>query len=155
MLRLPLGLCAALPFALLVGCSGKVNQAPGKVSGRVTYKGTAVPAGSIAFHVEGKQTIGSPLASDGTYEITDIPIGPAVVTVETQSVNPATKAPDYGGKGAKMYAERLAKEGRAAAAREAKAEYRKIPPNYANPKTSPLHVTLEAGRQVHNFELKD
>jgi hypothetical protein len=158
MLTLRLGLCAALPLVLLVGCSSSRNpQAQAKVSGAVTYKGTPVPAGSITFHVEKGASYGVPLGEGGTYEVSDMPTGEMVITVETESVNPAKKAPDYGGgKGAKMYAERLAAEGKGmAAAKEPTREYRKIPLKYGKTQTSPLTFTVEAGRNVKNIDLTD
>jgi hypothetical protein len=33
--------------------------------------------------------------------------------------------------------------------------YTKVPEKYRNPKTSPEQLVVEAGRQVHNIEIKD
>ena len=78
------------------------------------------------------------------------------VTVETESVNPAKKAPEYGeGKGAKMTKERMAAEGTAAAAKAPPREYRFVPGKYADPNTTPLTVTIQSGSQVHSFSLTD
>jgi hypothetical protein len=143
-----------LCLALIAGCSGNTVQAPAKVSGQVTYKGAALPAGTIHFHSEDKGIYRSPLAQDGTFEVVDIPKGTMVVTVETESVNPAKKAPDYGGgKGAADYAKRIAAEG--IQAKQSTAQYVKIPKKYASAKTSPLTVTVEAGRQTKQFDLTD
>ncbi len=158
MFKLRLGLLVAVFLALVAACSSRNPQAPGKISGHVTYKGSPVPAGSIAFHSsEGKGVYGCPLGSDGAYEILDLPAGAMVVTVETDSVNPK-KAPDYpgakkAGKGAQLDAERLAAEGKGKQAPSG--PYVKIPAKYGDPKTSPLNVTIEAGKQVKEFELTD
>jgi hypothetical protein len=151
---------AALCLGLALGCTKKTN-APAKVSGKVTYKGQALPAGSISFNLSeaGTAAYGSPIAQDGTYQVTDLPTGEMVVTVETESANPkAADTPAYGGgKGDKMYAERLAAEKATsmAAKKGARREYLKIPDKYNSAKTSPLKVTLKAGRQVENFDLQD
>src|SRR5262249_49180718 len=142
---------AALCLGLALGCN-KNTQAPAKVSGRVTYKGKALPSGSIAFNStdKDKPAYASPIGKDGTYQITDLPTGEMVVTVETESANPKKDVPSYGGgKGDKMYAERIAAEQKTGGAMMAKGvppEYMKIPPKYNNPKTSPLTVTIKAGR---------
>jgi hypothetical protein len=155
MLKIRLGLCTALSLGLLAGCfNSRSPQAEGRISGQVKYKGTPVPGGSILFHTDGKGVYGSPIQADGTYEVRDLPTGTLVVTVETESANPAKKAPEYGGdKGAKMYAERMKAEGRVAAEKSKVGEYRKIPEKYANPKRSPLTVEIVAGRQVKDFDL--
>src|SRR4051812_14883480 len=109
MMSYRLALVVALALGLVAGCV-KNRQAPAKVSGSVTYKGNPVPAGNIAFHSD-KGTYRASLGEDGTYEIADVPIGELVVTVETGSYDPNKKAPDYGGgKGSKMYAQRIAAE---------------------------------------------
>jgi hypothetical protein len=122
----------------------------------VDYNGAPVPGGNISFHTEKGPAYTSSIGRDGTYEIVDLPAGLMVVSVETETANPNKKSIAYGGtKGSKMYAERMAAEGRGGAAKQPAEAYRKIPGKYANPKTSPLSVTLEAGRQVHNFVLAD
>src|SRR2546421_12867772 len=76
-------LCLAL--ALVFGCSKRNPNAPASVNGKVTYKGAAVPAGTITFNAKaGKYT--TSLSTDGTYSSSDLPIGEMVVTVETESV---------------------------------------------------------------------
>jgi len=156
--RFRVGLCLILLLSLTAGCFQKNPSAPGKVSGKVTYGGKVVPAGNIAFHHPDKGTYRSTLDSDGTYAITDVPTGEMVVTVETESVNPSKKQPTYGGdKGSNMYKERLAAEQKkgTAAARTPPQTYLKIPAKYANTKTSPLTMTIVAGRQVKEFDLTD
>lgn len=156
MFRLPRGLCVVLFLGLLVGCNSSSPHAPAKVSGQVKYKGEVLKGGSIAFHVEKGPTYSSSIGQDGTYEVIDLPEGNLVVTVETESVNTNAKPPTYGGdKGAKLAAERMAKEGRGGPSKMPEGLYRKIPSKYNNSKTSPLSVTLAAGRQIHEFDLKD
>jgi hypothetical protein len=158
MLKVRRGLSVALLLGVIAGCSSGNPQVPSKVSGMVTYKNAPVTAGTIVFHPESGAPYGCPLAADGTYEIVDLPSGSLVVTIETESANPTQKVPEYGGgKGSKDYAERMkAEKALGMPVKEGTGgQYRKIPPKYANPKTSPLTVTLEAGRQVENFTLTD
>ncbi len=146
---------AALLALPLVGCTHN-PQAPARVGGRITYKGSPVPAGTVMFHTPDKGIYPGPLNAEGTYEILDVPTGELVVTVETETINPKKKAPDYaGGKGAKMYAERVAAEGNTAALKAPPQQYVRIPPKYADPKQSPLRATLQAGRQSQDFTLTD
>lgn len=154
MFKLQLILWFALCAGLLTGCTAN-SQAPARITGTVTYKGSPVPAGNITFHTDTEGIYASPIRADGTYEVHDVPKGEFVVTVETESVNPKKKVKDYGGKGAKGYQERIAAEGNSAANKAPPQTYVQIPSKYANAKTSGLTVTAEAGSQVHNFTLTD
>src|SRR5262249_38770776 len=120
-------------------------------------QGKPLRGGNVMFFPDGGGSYSSPISPDGTYEITDVPIGTMAVAVETESVNPGTKIPVYGGDvGAKQKAERTRVEGKGGAGFKAQGgEYRKIPQKYTNPKTSPLTVTLEAGRNVKELNLTD
>src|SRR5438132_8374938 len=144
---------SVLILALASGCGAK-SQAPAKLSGKVTYKGEALPAGMIVFHSqEDKGSYQAQLQPDGTFEIVDIPFGKMIVTVDTEFLNPAKKVPAYPGSGGKAGEddERVAAErkmGAKIAPKGSAKNYRKIPSKYADPKTSPLVVTLEDGRQA-------
>jgi hypothetical protein len=160
MLQLRLGLLVALAFGLITGCARQHPTAPAKVSGMVTYKDKPVPGGTIMFTSSDRGVYRAALDENGTYEIVDMPTGEMVITVETESLNPKTKAKEYGdGKGAKINAEYMAAARKMGAPINSGAtvagRYRKIPDKYNNPKTSPLAITLEAGRQVKNWDLTD
>jgi hypothetical protein len=146
----------ALGLAALAGCTTN-PQAPARISGTVTYKGSPVPAGTVVFHTPEQGSYAARLNTDGTYEVRDVPKGKMTVTVETESVNPNKKNPEtYGGsKGAKQYAERLAAEGRAAAEKTPPEQYMKIPSKYADRETTPLSIDAAAGAQIQNFPLTD
>jgi len=141
-------LCLAL--ALVFGCSKRNPNAPASVNGKVTYKGAAVPAGTVTFNSKaGKYN--AALATDGTYSSSDLPIGEMVVTVETESVQGGKKGTGaMAGKMSKMmgpvpdYAKTMPK-----------GEYVKIPAKYSDPKTSPLKADLKDGKNEINFELTD
>jgi hypothetical protein len=160
MLKLRIGLFTAVLLGLMVGCAREHPTAPAKISGRVVYQNKPVTGGTIMFTSGSQGVYRATLDANGAYEIVDMPTGEMVITVETESLNPKNKAPDYGGgKGAKMYAERMAAERKRGApiAQQAAAagQYRKIPEKYGNPKTSPLSMTLEPGRQVKEVVLTD
>jgi hypothetical protein len=154
-----LGLLAALTLGLSAGCSANSN-APAKVAGKVTYNGNPLPAGTITFYSEDKGDYSSALMEDGSYTISDLPAGNLMVTVETESYNPKKKGPAYGGsKGAaidKEYAEAMSKGGGQEGGHgDATKNYVKIPAKYGGKDSSGLTVTLKAGKQMKDFELKD
>jgi hypothetical protein len=88
------------------------------------------------------------LAPDGTYSATDLPIGDAVVTVETESINPEKKKMAYGGGRGGMSP---APEN----AQKSAGTYVKIPAKYADSTKTTLTVTLARGKQVKDLDLTD
>jgi len=141
-----------LLLVLVFGCGTKVNpNAPATVSGKVTYKGAPVTAGTVDFHPAGsKGTISGPIKSDGMYTARDLPTGEMVVTVNTEMANPNRKTPSYGGgKGKSPIAAPPGPPPTGGG------EYVKIPAKYANPKTSGLTVTLNAGQNTKDIDLAD
>jgi hypothetical protein len=90
-LLIVLGLVAA------TGC----GPSAAKLSGTVTYKGTALKGGSVTFVPEGSgETFSAKIQEDGTYAIEHIRTGKYKVCVETNSMKPggASAAAAYGGK---------------------------------------------------------
>ncbi|MBP3954823.1 hypothetical protein J8F10_05945 [Gemmata sp. G18] len=124
------------------------------MSGSLTYKGQPIKAGTMAFHTPEGTTYAAQISTDGTYSAADLPEGELVVTVNTEHLNPARKPPAATGrdteKRMKMMQSRQQPQGSAVVPDE---PYIKIPEKYSNPKTSPLTITLQSGRQVHNFDL--
>jgi hypothetical protein len=151
--RIAILIAPALALGLMLGCEAN-PQAPARIKGTVTYKGDPLPAGTVMFHTTDMGSYPAVLSPDGTYTIRDVPKGKVVVTIETESANPKTKKADYGGKGGKDYAERLAAE-KGAAERMPPPKYVKIPRKYADREQSPLNFEARAGDQVHNFTLTD
>ncbi len=155
MTKLRLLLFALLCFgAGALGCSKANPNAPAKVSGTLTYKGQPIKAGTLAFHTPEGVSYSGQISPDGTYSGTDLPTGELIVTVETEHLNPSKKA---GGaemeRRMKMMGQQKPPAGMPTSTPEE--YYIKIPSKYANPKTSPLTVTLSPGRQVKNLELTD
>jgi hypothetical protein len=144
-------LCLAFAASLLCGCSNSNPNAPSKLTGRVTYNGAAVTAGNMTFYPKDGGVYTASLDSDGKFLATDLPASESTVTIETESFNPAKKTPTYGGKSGKdqMYTPPGVQPQQNAGT------YVKIPPKYADKKTSDLTVTLVRGNQSKDFELKD
>jgi hypothetical protein len=150
-------LVLALPLCLVVaiGCDKANPHAPASVSGKVTYKGEPVTGGTITFHpkTEGPSPT-TTINADGTYTITDSPAGDFTVTVETESINPSKKAPQYPGAG-KAGGATTSSPMPGSPPTAAAGKYVKIPQKYADPKTSTLTAKLGAGKQTVNFTLED
>lgn len=115
----------------------------------------------MAFHTADGAAYSATINDDGTYTATDIPQGELVVTVDTESLNPARKPAGSAGGDAPKYQKNQSVTvqqrpgGGGAPQEEAQRQYIKIPSKYNNPKTSPLTVNAKGGRQVENIELKD
>jgi hypothetical protein len=123
-----------LPIALLLtGC----GYPPGRVVGRVTYKGAPLTSGSVMVHAsDGNQYPGS-LAADGTYHIDNIPVGPARITVHSHSQTPPGL---------------LDKDRNKPAGREA-AVFVVIPRRYAQANESGLTCSVKSGEQRCDLDL--
>jgi len=150
---LPLLLLGAV--VLIVGCS-KGGGVPARVSGKISYKGQPIKAGTMHFVTREGTSYTAQITNDGTYTATDLPEGEMIVTVETESVNPHAK-----GSTSKDADRRMksmdAREPPAGAGGSPKSEnaYIKIPDKFSKANTSPKSVTLTAGRQVVDIDLTD
>jgi hypothetical protein len=146
-----------LALALAAGCGPRGNL-PATVSGKVSYNGQPLPGGTIVFHSKDMGSYAGTVGEGGAYEITGVPAGDLVVTVETETLNPKNKPPVYaGGRGAandKKYDEAMRKMGRPDPPDMGK-KYVKIPPRYAKEDSSKLTVTLKSGKQNKDIELTD
>lgn len=156
-------LFVAISPMVFSGCSTSNTLAPARVSGKISYNGKPLKAGSLKFHTAQGTAYDGQISPDGTYTAQDLPIGETIITVETESINPDRSVLGTGKKSAD--ADRRMKSmgsmtqtapgGGGASGPKASDNYLKIPEKYNNPKTSPLSIVLEKGRQVHNFELVD
>jgi len=160
-----------LVAAFAIGCGAKNPNAPAKVSGTVTYKGNKVTGGSLTFHTKDAGAYTCAIRADGTYSGVDLPAGELVVTVETESINPKTKMPEYkGGQDprAAMYGGKAGGAPKPPAGAKVEASpkpegspeseetvYVKIPAKYNDPGKSGLTVTLAAGSNTKDFDLTD
>ncbi len=168
--------------ALVIGCSKGNPNAPATVTGKVTYNGAPVTGGMVVFHPKEGGMYTAAISPEGTYSVSDLPIGDATVTVDTESINPNAKMPEYkggnsgpgGGVGKAMYSQMMGgtKGSKGAPGGQShKAEkmspmpegankagggtYVKIPEKYKDPEKSGLTTTLKRGSQTYDIELKD
>lgn len=128
----------------------------------LTYNGKPIKGAMMQFHSPTGTAYEATVSSDGTFQAVDIAPGEMVVTVDTESLNPAKK----GGASRDPKAEQRMKmeasnSRRGDAPSSAASEpppstyYVKIPAKYSKAKTSPLVITLKPGRQVKDIELAD
>lgn len=83
--------------AISVGCGGSNSNVPAKINGKVTYKGAPVTGGQMTFFYESAGVYPVAISADGSFNAVDLPTGTAVVTVDTELLNPKKKTPKYGG----------------------------------------------------------
>lgn len=155
-LKRTIGAGAFLLACLALGCGGSNPHAPGNISGSVSYKGKPVPAGTVQYVTSDGVAYSSPIAKDGTYSITDLPIGELVVVVETDSAkeHAAPKGKDVDRRMSHQQ-QRPGSDGGGAAPEPEAPVYVKIPEKYGKAKTSPLTYTVKVGRNTNSIELTD
>lgn len=149
MTKIRMLLIAPLFAGLLYGCGAKNPNAPAKASGAVSYNAKPVKGGNVTFVFEKEGSYNAPIRSDGTYEAMDLPVGEAIVIVETETANPDKKTPTYGGKRAMEVQRPPAGAGPRAE------DYVKIPAKFGDAKSSGLKATLKSGDNKHDVEMKD
>lgn len=120
---------AALITVCLVGCGPKapVDENRTTVTGTVTFNGAPLKAGNISFDsTKSGMSSSVSIGEDGRYGTNRVPIGPNVVTIETDSLR-------YGSPHL----------------------YVKIPGKFADPSKSGFTIDVKAGINENvNFELK-
>lgn len=146
-------------FLLLAGC----GPGTGEVSGKVTYKGTALPGGLLTFRPANPKAnaVTVELEQDGSYPKVTLPTGEVSVLIDNRELGPPMQMPsgtlnlplppEVKAKMAANNAE-VKKEG---AGKKASDRYRLIPEKYHMVETSGLQFTMKAGTQTQNFELTD
>jgi hypothetical protein len=132
--RRALGCLAALTLAA-AGCGERVKL--GRVSGRVTYKGQAVPTGAVTFLPDpGGPPATAAIGPDGTYTLVTPDVGDGAVVGRHAVMITALQA---------------------APAREAHDPLPPpiIPVRYGNTSTSGLTADVKDGENTIDFDLKD
>jgi hypothetical protein len=138
--------CVFLLLVILVS-AGCGNPA-GTVWGKVTFEGNPLPSGNVSFAPDDKSAgnkgaVISPIAEDGSYSLSNVPVGKVTITVETKSSAPAAAppgakmnvpagAPNYAGPGTKHV---------------------DIPERYSQFDKSGLSYEVKSGRQTHDIQL--
>jgi len=135
----PIVMLLYLAAAVAIGCTKKGGLATAPVSGKVTYRGKAVPTGTVMFvPSEGPAATGE-IGTDGTYKLT-------------------TCHPDDGAVIGKHKVTITALQGMGDALPEQRSPTPPplIPAKYLNDETSGLTAEVKAGTKNEvNFELKD
>lgn len=85
-MRIALVLVMCLSFSAIGGCR---RVASATVSGKVDYDGKPLNSGYITFLVNNSTAKGGNISPDGTYSISDLPYGSAVVSVYVEPPPPA------------------------------------------------------------------
>jgi hypothetical protein len=124
-----------------VGCWSPRNV----VEGRVVFEGKPLPGGRVTFLCDGKgrPARSAALAKDGSYEVTDVSVGPARVSVETFRPLPKPKPSIDPVTGQEVPVEW-----------EDTGPYLPIPDRYAHPAMSGLECTVVPGRQTFDIALR-
>ncbi len=147
---------------LVVGC----GKGGGTVSGKVTYKGETLKRGVVQFFPESAGgSFTSPIKSDGTYSIPNVPRGMAKISVISGSAKPPDQMMKSRGgmggvkaaKGMQQQQEKLKQQNippGAASAADAAEEGPSVPPMYNDPEKSNLKVEVTGGKQTHDITIQ-
>jgi len=145
-------LSLALLAALLSGC-GSGDAKNNLVTGKVTVDGHPLANGSMTLHYDDGKKYPVPLKSDGTFNISQVPLGKAQVSFAAYSSGMQGVAAEKQAEFQKYYAAKAPAEQQAKAA-QALETGPAIPEKYTNPKTSDLSWEIKAGKNEKTFDLK-
>ena len=158
-----IGLVLALPLTVMAfGCTGAGKS---KISGTVTYKGSALPGGSIVFRAEDGREYGSGIGKDGKYYVDNVPRGNMKVYF---NIPPATFPSGAGGQPGQKAKDAEIKErmkppsnlppeaqkalGGAAGTPDKLPE---IPAKYRSADSTPLTFDVKSGSNTYDVPLAD
>ena len=128
--RGPALVAALLPLLALAlaGCSGGKSTMKNEVTGVVSYKGTALPGGSITFYSkkDSAQKATALIGDGGKYTMPNAPEGDCKISVQgpTPSSDSSVKTKPIA-----------------------------LPPKYLDPDKSGLSFSVGSGKQEKNFDL--
>ncbi len=146
-----LAVLAAFAAALVVtGCGNPV----GSVSGKVTYKGTALKGGNVVFAKANGQNEWAEIQEDGSYKFDKIPAGPVKVAVVTSSLKPPRQLPGQGQARANNPPPGQENPNKSESAADRAKRYVAIPDKYEDPKTSGKEYTVKSGNQTYDITLE-
>jgi hypothetical protein len=114
------------------------------VRGKLTFKGEAVPSGTVAFYGPGDQVANAALLPDGTFEATGVPLGEVKVAVTTPPPNDPKAAE-------RLKNNPMVKE-RGITVKQEKVV--SVPRKYNLPGTSGISLTVTQGSQQFDITLK-
>jgi hypothetical protein len=124
----------------LSGCGSR----KGKVTGKVSYKGEAVPSGTVVFYGNSDAVSSAPIGPDGTYQATEVPLGEVRVAVTTPPP-PDPHDAERRNKSALLAEKNIVfKEQKVVS----------VPRKYNLPGTSGISLTVSGGSQPFDISLK-
>lgn len=136
------------PLAVLgaVLAASGCGKSSGTVSGRITYKGTALNSGTVTF-VGAKGAGSSTIDQNGNYSITKAPLGKVTITVQVP-----TNVTLGGPEGATMNPGAMGAPAGAGAPKQT-APPVEVPAEYARAETSKLTYEVTTGEQKHDIPI--
>jgi len=140
-----------LVVGLLIGCGGSNHEETAQVIGKVTYQGTPVTKGRIAFYpAEGRPAMGT-IQNDGTYSLTTFEPGDGallgnhrVTITASESVGAAPAATSL------MDEIQQARKGQGVPPTKI---IWLVPEKYSDRKNSKLQAEVVSGSNTHDFNL--
>lgn len=135
--------CQPLVFLCLASAAG-CGPSTSTVTGKVTLNGAPVTAGAVTFYGENKFIQSAVIDANGTYHISNAPVGPVKVAVVSSKPRNTTIP---GGKAAPSHP--TGKSGGAPAVAPVA-----VPDKYKDPNQSGLNFELKAGEQTIDLPLQ-
>ena len=149
--RRALGKWLVLALVAPIAATGCSFSGKGTVSGKVYYKKTLLKGGNVTFFsTEGKPSLSTSIAEDGSYKLEKVPTGEVTICVETKSLKlqpGATPPPKYSappGAPAGYTPPNVADRSK---------NFVPIDEKYATPEDSGKKYTVKSGSQEYNIEL--
>jgi hypothetical protein len=147
--------CAlALLLFVLAAPAGCTSRATGVVSGKVIFNNRPVKMGNVAFVADNNRSGSGVIKPDGTYTVSDAPVGKVKIVVTVP-----TRGPMMGGRGIgmppppkdmKMPAEMKPPDGFDL---KNPGPQIPLPDRYTKAETTPLEFTVTKGEQTHDIAL--
>jgi hypothetical protein len=137
----------------MYGC----GSSTGTVSGKVTYNGKPLKGGSVTFFVSGAKPdrVSAEIDRDGKYTAYNVPAGKAIVTVDTDRLNPKNIKGKRYSPPPGVAAPKGFNEGKGGVSPEEAAErFVEIPSKYSKEDESGLTCEVKGGAQPHDIDLK-
>jgi hypothetical protein len=147
-------LVVGLSVGVACGCGG-AGSGTGQVTGKVSYQGKPLSVGTVAFFGSNNRVANSLILPDGTYTITNAPMGEVKISVETP---PQPTSGGSGGppKGMMMDPAKFGVKNPDAKKTAMGGQLEKhvvVPDKYKDAQKSGLTYTVKAGEQTHNIDI--
>jgi hypothetical protein len=149
-------LALASVLAMLHGCGGY-----GKLSGKVTYKGQAVPKATITFLCDNGQVKDATADDSGNYTVPKIPVGRARIGVKNFTQGMMDMQAQYmgkmqsGEKDSKANIQQSVESMQKQAGGGSSGTYVRLPEQAIDPEKSGISVEITGGSQQFNIEVPD